>query len=274
MSPQALAERLDQRFDLLAGAQTSMIARHRTLHDLVAWSYDLLDPDEQQLFARLCVFAGGFGLDAAEAVCAGDELSAARGRRCCSPTSSTSRWCSSSTTDLPRYRVLETLREFGRDQLDDDERAAVRARHARWYLDVAERAAARTRRVPTKRTPSPRSIATSTTCAPRTCGRSSRATSTSRSRLVAALREYSFRRMRTEITGWADDGHRIPDADAHRARRSCIAVAAYGRFVRGDLEGAIELGERAIATADATWPPTAPGWPSARSATRGSTGAT
>ena len=78
MSPPALAERLDARFDLLAGAQTSMIARHRTLHDLVAWSHDLLDPDEQRLFARLCVFAGGFGLDAVEAVCAGDELSAAR----------------------------------------------------------------------------------------------------------------------------------------------------------------------------------------------------
>ena len=69
MSPAALAQRLDRRFDLLDGAQTSMIERHRTLHDLVTWSHDLLDEDEQHLFARLCVFAGSFGLDAVEAVC-------------------------------------------------------------------------------------------------------------------------------------------------------------------------------------------------------------
>ena len=78
MSPAALAERLNKGFDLLSGAQTSMIPRHRTVQDLVEWSYDLLAPDEQRLFARLCVFAGSFGLDAVEEVCAGQDLDRAR----------------------------------------------------------------------------------------------------------------------------------------------------------------------------------------------------
>ncbi len=74
MGPAALAERLREGFELLDEAQTSMIPRHRTVQDLVTWSYDLLGPDEQLLFARLSVFAGSFGLDAAEEVCAGRRL--------------------------------------------------------------------------------------------------------------------------------------------------------------------------------------------------------
>ena len=80
--------------------------------------------------------------------------------------------------------------------------------------------------------------------------------------------------MRAEITSWADEAIELPAPTRTRAAPVVIAVAAYGRFVRGDLEGAIELGERAIETAADARPPTAPGWPSARSATRGSTGAT
>src|SRR5262249_36091132 len=65
-------------------------------------------------------------------------------------------------------------------------------------------------------------------------------------RLVAALREYAFRRMRAELTGWADAALQTPNAQAHERYALVTAVAAYGRFVRGDLEGAIELGERAL----------------------------
>jgi predicted ATPase/DNA-binding SARP family transcriptional activator len=248
MSPAALAERLGQGFDLLAGAQTSMIPRHRTLQDLVTWSHDLLAPDEQQLFARLCVFAGGFGLDAVEEVCAGRELDSR------SVSSVLASLVDKSMVqvideDLPRYRLLETLREYGRHRLGEAERDRVQSRHAAWYLDVAERCG--------------RSLA-----GPHEAGavtlldrdfdnlRAAHLWSVEHGdidtalRLVAGLREYSFRCMHAEITVWADAAIALPRADGHDRYPVTVGVAAYGRFVRGDLEGAIELGERAVAAAD------------------------
>ena len=69
-------------------------------------------------------------------------------------------------------------------------------------------------------------------------------------RLVAGLREYSFRCMHAEITIWADVAIALPEASRHDRYPVAVGVAAYGRFVRGDLEGAIELGECSIAAAD------------------------
>ena len=66
---EALAARLDQRFSLLAGQRASVDPRHRNLHSLVQWSYELLDPVDQEAFTNLSVFAGSFDLDAADAVC-------------------------------------------------------------------------------------------------------------------------------------------------------------------------------------------------------------
>ena len=90
-------------------------------------------------------------------------------------------------------------------------------------------------------------------------------------RLVAGLREYSFRCMHAEITSWADAAIALPDAGAHDRYPVAVGVAAYGRFVRGDLEGAIELGEHAVAAA-VNSPSTALAWPNVRLAMRGSTG--
>ena len=66
---EALAARLDQRFSLLAGQRAGVDPRHRSLHALVEWSYELLDPVDQEAFTHLSAFAGSFDLDAAEAVC-------------------------------------------------------------------------------------------------------------------------------------------------------------------------------------------------------------
>ena len=74
LSPQALLARLEQRFDLLTGGPRDMPARQQTLRATIDWSYGLLGPDEQTLFARLAVFVGGCTLEAAEAVCGGDGL--------------------------------------------------------------------------------------------------------------------------------------------------------------------------------------------------------
>jgi predicted ATPase/DNA-binding SARP family transcriptional activator len=247
MGPAALAERLSRGFELLAGAQTSMIPRHRTVQDLVQWSYDLLGPDEQVLFTRLCVFAGSFGLDAAEEVCAG------RGVGKSSVSVLLANLVDKSMVqlvdeDIPRYRLLETLREYGRDCLNENDGRVVRARHAAWYLEVAERCA--------------RSLAGSDEAAAvqmldrdfdnlRVAHRWSieNPDIDMALRLVAGLREYSFRCMRAEIASWADLAIGLPDASAHERYPVAAGVAAYGRFVRGDLEGAIELAERAVLAA-------------------------
>jgi predicted ATPase len=247
MSPAALRDRLETGFGLLAGAQTGVAARHRTLQDLVAWSHDLLSAEEQRLFARLCVFAGSFGLDAAEAVCTGKDLSVATVAVLLANLVDKS-MVQVVDADIPRYRLLETLREFGRDHLDPDERDAVRADHARWYLELA--------------------IRSSHALAGPDEAEAVRALDADFDNLRAAhlwtiehddvesglglvlgLREYAFRCMHAEITSWADSTMRIPGADTHPRYPVVVGVAAYGRFSRGDLEGAIDLGTQALALA-------------------------
>ena len=248
LSPATLAERLNKGFDLLSGAQTSMILRHRTVQDLVKWSHDLLAPDEQQLFARLCVFAGSFGLDAVEEVCADQDLGSSSVSLLLANLVDKS-MVQLIDENLPHYRLLETLREYGRDGLGEDERDMVRSRHATWYLEVAERCA-RSLAGPDE------AIAVKMLDRDFDNLRAAHLWSIEHSdidtalRLVAGLREYSFRCMHAEITIWADAAIALPEASAHDRYPVAVGVAAYGRFVRGDLEGAIELGERAIAAAD------------------------
>jgi predicted ATPase/DNA-binding SARP family transcriptional activator len=247
MGPAALAERLREGFDLLAGAQTSMIPRHRTVEDLVDWSYDLLDPNEQLLFARLCVFAGSFGLDAAEEVCSGRDVAKAEVSLLLANLVDKS-MVQLVDEDLPRYRLLETLREYGRDRLSEEDRHVIRASHAAWYLEVAERCAGLLT--------GPHEL-TAIQMLDRDFDNLRAAHRWSIEhpdvdtalRLVAALREYSFRCMHAEIASWADVAIELPDASAHHRYPVAVSVAAYGRFGRGDLEGAIQLGEQAVAVA-------------------------
>jgi predicted ATPase/DNA-binding SARP family transcriptional activator len=246
MSPSALASRLAQGFDLLAGAQTSMVPRHRTLQDLVTWSYDLLDADEQQLFARLSVFAGAFGLDAVEAVCAGD----GDGREVLTLVANLvdKSMVQLVDEDVPRYRVLETLREFGDDQLSNAERCELQHQHARWYLAVATRGAEAL-------TGADEAAAVAILDREFDNLRAAQQWSIEQAdvdlalRLVASLREYAFRRMRAEIMAWADAAVQLAGAGDHERFPVVVATAAYACFVRGDLEGAIAMGERARAAA-------------------------
>src|SRR5439155_11122619 len=74
LSVEQIATRLDDRFRLLTGGSRTALRRQQTLRALIDWSHDLLSAEERTLFRRLAVFAGGWSLEAAEAVCSGDGI--------------------------------------------------------------------------------------------------------------------------------------------------------------------------------------------------------
>jgi predicted ATPase len=138
LPPATLLARLEQRLPLLTGGRRDMPARQRTMQDAIAWSYDLLAPEEQALFRRLAVFAGGFTLAAAEAVVEPNGGSAVLDGVAALVEQSLLRQASGAG-DEPRYRMLETIREYGLGRLTAaGEAAAARARHARFVLTLSD----------------------------------------------------------------------------------------------------------------------------------------
>jgi predicted ATPase/DNA-binding SARP family transcriptional activator len=137
-----LADHLDDRLRLLRGGRRGA-QRHQTLRAMVEWSYRLLDDTEQRFFAALSVFAGGFDLVAAENI-GGVIDSDADAAVMLGELVDKSMVEVDRTHNHGRYRVLETLRQFGAEQLDEgSEHTVVRDAHMRHYVDVAERARGR-----------------------------------------------------------------------------------------------------------------------------------
>ena len=134
-----LAERLDDRFRLLTVGARTALPRQQTLRAVVDWSYDLLFEDERRLFARLSVFAGGCGLDAAEAVCADDQVPAGEILDVLSRLVDKSLVAAPNAGRDARFTQLQTLWQYGRDRLDESgEAGALRARHGAYYRQMAE----------------------------------------------------------------------------------------------------------------------------------------
>ena len=134
LPPPALLARLEHRLPLLTGGGRDLPARQRTMRDAIAWSYDLLEPDEQMLFRRLAVFSGGFTLDGAEAMVAPDvRLAVLDGVASLVEQSLVHQ--TPGTDGEPRYHMLETVREFGLEQLTSHGEADdARRRHAEHFL--------------------------------------------------------------------------------------------------------------------------------------------
>jgi len=140
LSAAAIAARLDARLMLLTGGPRDLPQRQQTLRDTIAWSYDLLTPAEQQLFRQLSVFAGGCTLDAAATICdsTGDPgVDTFDGLAALLDASLLQQ--SDGPDGEPRFRMLETVREYGAEQLVASAEAdTVRRRHADFFVALAE----------------------------------------------------------------------------------------------------------------------------------------
>ncbi len=133
-----VAARLDDRFNLLtAGNRTALIPRHQTLRAAMDWSYNLLSEPERVVFRRLAVFAGGFTLEAAEAVCATDQVLELLARL----VDKSLVMAELHEPEGARYRLLETIRQYAWEQLQaSGEGDELQQRHAAYYLALAETA--------------------------------------------------------------------------------------------------------------------------------------
>jgi predicted ATPase/class 3 adenylate cyclase len=141
LSVDQIATRLDDRFRLLTGGSRAGLPHHQTLRATVDWSYDLLAEEERTLFRRVAVFAGGFTLEAAEAVCGGGAIHPSEVLDLLARLVDKSLIITESLTHDIRYRQLETIRDYSRERLlESGETDAVRRRHLEWYLGLAERA--------------------------------------------------------------------------------------------------------------------------------------
>ena len=147
LSPEQIATRLDDRFRLLTGGNRAALPRHQTLAAAVTWSYDLLGEAERVLFRRLSVFAGGWTIEAAEAVCgspSGDGSQPAP-----EPALDTlarlvdrSLVLADEAGGAVRYRFLETIRRYAHERLleGSGEEGVARRAHALYFLALAETA--------------------------------------------------------------------------------------------------------------------------------------
>ena len=143
LTPQAMLARLEHRLPFLTSGTPDLPTRQRTMRETIAWSYDLLSTAEQELFRRLAVFDGGCSLSAIEELCGGTGDAAMDVLDGIEALQRNSLLQLEDTADEePRFRMLETIREYGLERLAaSGEEEELRRRHAAYYLAFAEEAA-------------------------------------------------------------------------------------------------------------------------------------
>jgi predicted ATPase/class 3 adenylate cyclase len=137
MTAAELARRLDRSFAVLAAGRRGVVDRHQTLHAAIDWSFQLLAGPEQALLSRLAVFAGGATLDAAEAVCGGEGIDPDGVFGLLASLVARSLVVAEERGPGTRYRLLETIRQYGEEHLEEAGR--WRARHAGYYAGLLPR---------------------------------------------------------------------------------------------------------------------------------------
>nr|WP_203614689.1 LuxR C-terminal-related transcriptional regulator [Streptomyces sp. SID13726] len=135
-----MVDRLPDRFGLLGRGSRTAPRHQRTLRGMIDWSYSLCDPVERLLWNRLSVFSGGFGLDAVEDVCSGDGVEAHEALDLLDRLVAQSVVLVAEAEGQPRYRLLESIRQYGRHQLHESgEENRLLRRHHDFFLALAER---------------------------------------------------------------------------------------------------------------------------------------
>jgi predicted ATPase/class 3 adenylate cyclase len=141
LSIEDINNRLDNRFRLLTGGDRTALRRHQTLRAAIDWSYDLLTEPERRQLSRLSVFVGGWTLSAAEQVCSGDGIEEWEVMDLLTSLTDKSLVIAEEQEDAVRYRLLETVRQYAAERLQErGETETVRSRHRDWSLALAEEA--------------------------------------------------------------------------------------------------------------------------------------
>ena len=142
LSPEQIATKLDDCFRILTGGSRTALPRQQTLRAAIDWSYTLLSEPESLLLRRLSIFAGGWTLEAAETVCADDDIEAWEVLDLLSRLLDKSLVVREESEGETRYRLLETIRQYGRDLLhSENETPRLRAGHLQWFVALSEHAA-------------------------------------------------------------------------------------------------------------------------------------
>jgi hypothetical protein len=141
MTVQQVADRLDDRFRLLELGSRSAPPRHQTLRAVVDWSWDLLEQPERVLLRRLSVFAGGASAEAVGQVCGRDDVATDSVYLLAALVDKSLVVANPQAGRQVRYTMLDTVRAYAAERLEEaGETAALRSRHAGWFLDLVERA--------------------------------------------------------------------------------------------------------------------------------------
>jgi predicted ATPase len=140
LSPLQIAQRLNERFRVLTGGDRSALPRHQTMRALIDWSYDLLSDDERALFRKTSIFSGGFTLESATAVCGTETIDEIALLELLTSLVDKSLVHADVAADCTRYRLLESVRQYGCERLKEhDEYANIARVHAAAFLEIAER---------------------------------------------------------------------------------------------------------------------------------------
>ena len=250
MTPADLIERLDRRFSLLTAGPHREQGRHRTLHAVVAWSYDLLGEAEARLFDRLSVFAGSFSLSAAEQVCAGDPVAEADVAGVLAELVDKSMVVVERADDRVRYRLLDTLRDYGAARLvetGDDRR--YRDAHAAHCVSVAEALGPRVRGADEGPVLAEIDAAVDDLRVAHAWLMAAGDVDGAL-RLPTALRDYVEHRQRDEVATWAERALELPEAHGHPEYPAALATVAHAASRRGELDSARRCAETALAAAE------------------------
>ncbi len=251
LPPAEIAKRLDDRFELFAGGRRGGTERHHSLRATVSWSYELLADRERQLFRRLGTFAGAFTIDAAEAVGAVGDLDPAEIPALLADLVDKSMVSVNREHGTGRYWLLETLRAFASEALDDaGEAQETDLANMRFHRDLvrtlgrAVTGAGESEAVA--------GIEGSFDNIRQAVSLALRADdAASLGQIVAGLFPYLHFRPRWEASAWAEEALELLDrsSDDDGSRMAVAAAAAWGQWFAGDLDRADTIVEQALVLA-------------------------